>query len=54
MDLKKALPKVRSIVKTPGGLGKVIRHNAIGGRLTVRLEDGTEVETPIDRIQPQG
>lgn len=53
MDLKKALPKVGSIVKTPGGLGKVIRHNAIGGRLTVRLEDGTEVETPIDRIQPQ-
>jgi hypothetical protein len=47
------MPKVGSIVKTPGGLGKVIRHNAIGSRLTVRLEDGTEVETPLDHIQPQ-
>ena len=53
MELKKAMPKVGSIVKTPGGLGKVIRHNAIGSRLTVRLEDGTEVETPLDHIQPQ-
>jgi len=53
MDLKKALPKVGSIVQTPSGLGKVIRHNAIGSRLTVRLEDGAEIETALDKIQPQ-
>ena len=48
MELKKALPKVGMIVKTPSGRGKVIRHNAIGNRLTVRLEDGTEIETRTD------
>jgi cell fate regulator YaaT (PSP1 superfamily) len=50
MELKKALPKVGSMVKTPSGPGKVIRQNAVGNRLTVRLEDGSEVETPADKI----
>ena len=55
MELKKALPKVGSIVKTPSGLGKVIRQNAVGSRLTVRLEDGSEIETPAENIQvPSG
>jgi cell fate regulator YaaT (PSP1 superfamily) len=55
MELKKALPKVGSIVKTPSGPGKVIRQNAVGSRLTVRLEDGSEIETPAENIQaPSG
>jgi cell fate regulator YaaT (PSP1 superfamily) len=53
MELKKALPKIGSMVKTPGGTGRVVRHNAIGNRLTVRLEDGTEIETPVQNIQMQ-
>jgi cell fate regulator YaaT (PSP1 superfamily) len=53
MDLKKALPKIGSLVKTPSGTGKVVRHNAVGNRLTVRLEDGVEIETPIENIQVQ-
>jgi len=53
MGLKKALPKIGSMVKTPSGIGKVVRHNAVGNRLTVRLEDGTEVETPIENVQMQ-
>jgi cell fate regulator YaaT (PSP1 superfamily) len=53
MELKKALPRVGTIVRTPNGLGKVVRHNAIGGRVTVRLQDGAEVETPVDHIQAE-
>jgi cell fate regulator YaaT (PSP1 superfamily) len=52
MDLKRSLPRIGSIVKTPSGDGKVIRHNAVCQRLTVRLEDGTEIETPLGSIQP--
>jgi cell fate regulator YaaT (PSP1 superfamily) len=51
MDLKRSLPKIGSIVKTPSGEGKVIRHNAVCNRLTVRLEDGAEIETAVDKIQ---
>jgi cell fate regulator YaaT (PSP1 superfamily) len=53
MELKKALPKIGSMVKTPGGAGKVVRQNAVGNRLTVRLEDGSEIETPAENIQTQ-
>lgn len=52
MDLKRSLPKIGAIVKTPSGDGKVIRHNAVCQRLTVRLEDGSEIETPLGNIQP--
>jgi cell fate regulator YaaT (PSP1 superfamily) len=51
MDIKKSLPKIGTTVKTPRGVGRVIRHNTIANRLTVRLEDGAEVETPADQIQ---
>ncbi len=53
MELKKALPRVGTIVKTPNGVGKVVRHNAIGGRVTVRLQDGGEIETTVDHIQAE-
>jgi cell fate regulator YaaT (PSP1 superfamily) len=51
MGLKRSLPRIGSIVKTPSGEGKVIRQNAVCQRLTVRLEDGTEIETPAASIQ---
>jgi cell fate regulator YaaT (PSP1 superfamily) len=53
MELKKALPRVGTIVKTPSGVGKVVRHNATGGRVTVRLQEGGEVEIPVDHIQAE-
>jgi cell fate regulator YaaT (PSP1 superfamily) len=53
MDLKKALPKIGSMVKTPSGIGKVVRHNAVGSRLTVRLPDGAEIETPVENVEVQ-
>ncbi|MBT8364538.1 MAG: stage 0 sporulation family protein [Deltaproteobacteria bacterium] len=49
-DLKKKLPKIGKSVKTAGGRGKVIRHNAICNRVTIRLEGGLEVETPVSQL----
>ena len=51
MDLKRSLPRIGAIVKTPGGEGKVVRQNAVCQRLTVRLADGSEIETPLGSIQ---
>jgi cell fate regulator YaaT (PSP1 superfamily) len=51
LQLKKAMPKIGSMVTTPGGPGKVVRHNAVCNRVTVRLADGAEVETPVENIQ---
>jgi cell fate regulator YaaT (PSP1 superfamily) len=48
--LKKRLPKIGKSVKTVSGIGKVIRHNAICSRITVRLEGGMEVETNVNQL----
>ena len=49
-DLKKKLPKIGKSVITASGRGKVIRHNAICNRITVRLEGGLEVETLVSQL----
>ena len=49
-NLKKALPKIGRTVNTASGKGKVIRHNAICNRITVRLEGGMEVETTVNQL----
>ena len=49
-DLKKKLPKIGKSVMTASGRGKVIRHNAICNRITIRLESGLEVETPVSQL----
>jgi cell fate regulator YaaT (PSP1 superfamily) len=49
-NLKKKLPKIGKSVKTVSGKGKVIRHNAICNRITVRLEGGMEVETTVNQL----
>jgi len=49
-NLKKKLPKIGKSVTTASGKGKVVRHNAICNRITVRLEDGLEIETPVDQL----
>ena len=49
-NLKKKLPKIGKSVETIKGKGKVIRHNAICNRITVRLEDGLEVETTVNQL----
>ena len=50
--LKKGMPKIGKHVQTKSGAGRVIRHNAICSRLTVRLEDGNEIETSVDQLEP--
>ncbi|MDX9786737.1 MAG: stage 0 sporulation family protein [Desulfobacterales bacterium] len=52
-QLKKGLPKIGKKVMTEKGIGKVIRHNVIGNRISVRLEDGIEMEVPIDAIKKE-
>jgi cell fate regulator YaaT (PSP1 superfamily) len=51
--LKKDMPKIGKSIMTPGGKGKVIRHNAICNRITVRLDDGMEIETPADQFKKE-
>lgn len=52
MQLKKDLPKIGTIIRTPNGPGKVIRHNVTCNRLGVRLEDGAEIEVPVENAGP--
>ena len=48
--LKQKFPKIGKTVKTKNGKGRVIRHNVIRNRLTIRLDSGTDVETKLDEI----
>lgn len=49
-DLKKKLPKIGKPVTTASGKGKVIRHNAICNRISVRLDGGLEVEIDVNQL----
>jgi len=51
-NLKKKFPKIGKTVLTPDGPGKVIRHNVLGERLTVRLDAQTERELNVSEISP--
>jgi cell fate regulator YaaT (PSP1 superfamily) len=53
LQLKKELPKIGSEVKTPSGAGKVVRHNAVCNRVTIRLEEGVEIEMPLKNLQTE-
>lgn len=48
--LKKRFPKTNKMVMTKKGKGKVLRLNVISDRITIRLNDGQEVETGLDEI----
>ena len=49
-QLKQNFPKIGKVIKTKSGPGKVTRHNVICNRLTVKLEQGGEVEISLDDI----
>lgn len=49
-DLKKSFPKIGRTVRTTSGNGKVIRHNVICNRISLRLNNGMEIETGLDTI----
>ncbi|MCG8472043.1 MAG: stage 0 sporulation family protein [Desulfobacterales bacterium] len=49
--LKERYPKIGKYVITDKGRGKVIRHNVICNRLTVKLDEGGEHETEINQVK---
>jgi cell fate regulator YaaT (PSP1 superfamily) len=49
-DLKKQFPKIGKNIMTTLGKGKVLRHNILAGRMSVRLEDDTEKELTLENI----
>ena len=50
-EIKKDLPKIGKTVKTPNGKAKVIRHNALNNRITVRLDGGLEMDISVDQLK---
>lgn len=51
LDLKKDMPKIGKVVTTKEGAGKVIRQNVLANKVTIQLEDGSEVEVPLGSIE---
>ena len=52
-SLKEKFPKIGKTITTPSGKGKVIGHNVICNRITVRLENNTEIEAELNHIQAE-
>ena len=52
LQLKKNFPKVGKRVKTPQGEGKVLKHNALTGTVTVLIDEGKEVTVAAKDITP--
>jgi cell fate regulator YaaT (PSP1 superfamily) len=51
MDLKKTFPAIGTVVKTTSrGMGRIVRHNVVCGRVGVVVDDGTEIEITLDEI----
>ncbi|MBT3310961.1 MAG: stage 0 sporulation protein [Desulfobacterales bacterium] len=48
--LKDKAPKVGKKVDTERGKGKVVRHNLISNKISVKLEDGVEAEIDLSEI----
>ena len=49
--LKREMPKLGRKITIDEGRGKVIRLNVLKETVTVRMEDGTEIEKPLDRLR---
>jgi cell fate regulator YaaT (PSP1 superfamily) len=48
--LKQEYPKIGATVETPEGRGKVVRHNVMNHRLSVKLEKGGIIETELKNV----
>lgn len=53
-QLKADFPKIGKRINTQKGPGKVTRHNVICNRLSVKMEDGNEIEINLDDIIQSG
>jgi cell fate regulator YaaT (PSP1 superfamily) len=47
LTLKNEMPKIGKKVSTNKGKGRIVRQNVLSSKVTVELEDGTEIEMPI-------
>ncbi len=56
--LKKNFPRIGKRVKTPQGEGKVVKHNALTGAVSVQLDEGKEITLAFNEVsivdQPKG
>ena len=50
--LKKHMPRMGKPLTLAKGKGKVIRQNILKQTVTVRMDDQTEIETPVSEIHP--
>ena len=48
--IKSQFPKIGETVKTKNCEGKVVRHNAISNRISIRVDDGQDIEAGLDEI----
>ena len=52
LEMKKNMPKVGKRIKTPEGMGKVVRLNILNNTIIVVLDDGgEEKEIPVDSLK---
>jgi cell fate regulator YaaT (PSP1 superfamily) len=52
LALKKNFPRIGKRVNTPQGEGKVVKHNALMGAVSVQLDEGKEVTLPFNEVSP--
>ncbi len=50
VSLKKNFPKIGKRVKTPQGDGKVVKHNALTGTISVQLDEGKEITLAYNEV----
>ena len=46
-SIKRLMPKLGKTIVTEQGKGKVVRHNVVKESVTIRIDDDTQIETPI-------
>jgi len=50
VSMKRDMPKIGKTISTEKGTGKVVRQNVLANRVTIQVEDGTEVEVSLNEI----
>jgi cell fate regulator YaaT (PSP1 superfamily) len=50
VSMKRDMPKIGKTITTEKGTGKVVRQNVLANRVTIQIEDGSEVEVPLNDI----
>jgi cell fate regulator YaaT (PSP1 superfamily) len=51
VSMKRDMPKIGKTITTEKGTGKVVRQNVLANRVTIQIEDGSEVDVPLDGVE---